>query len=315
MGAAAFVLPEFALIALGAVLRRRAWRSERFWVDLERLVYLVLFPALLLRTTLGADLGAPGAGQVLLASLGATLAGVLLGATARLLPRAEPWTVGSAWQTAFRFNTYLALAVVDDAGPAALALMGVLIGVNVPVVNVLAVISLLRARESAPDTAAPAGADHAGPGRAATALTAVARNPLVLATVVGLAGNLAGVVLPSLLDDVLARLAAAAVPLGLLSVGAALRVDGLGRSRLVAVHAASVKLVAVPAVALGLAAALGITGEQREVLIAFAAVPPATASYVLAARMGGDGAFVAAQVSLATVAALLTLPLWLAVPT
>lgn len=185
---------------------------------------------------------------------------------------------------------------------AALALMGVLLGVTIPLVNVLAVTALAR---SAPD--------GAGRGRGPGVLAAVARNPLIIATVAGLGGNLLGLTLPSPVDATLSRLAAAAVPLGLLAVGAALRLGGLPRGqRLMAAYLGAVKLLAVPAVALGLCALLGVDGEQRFVVLAFAAVPPATAAYVLAARMNGNGTFVAAQVSAATTAALLTLPLWLA---
>ncbi|MDP9407822.1 MAG: AEC family transporter, partial [Actinomycetota bacterium] len=77
-------------------------------------------------------------------------------------------------------------------------------------------------------------------------------------------------------------------------------------------HLAAVKLLAVPAVGLGLAAAAGLAGDQRAVVLAFAALPSATSAYVLTARMGGDGALVAAQTSLTTAAALVTLPVWLA---
>ena len=308
MSGAAVVLPEFALLVLGVLLRRWAWRSAEFWVELERLVYFVLFPVLLVRTTLAADLDAAGAGAVLLAALGATGAGALLGAAAWLLPGVGGPTVASGWQTAFRFNSYLALGLVDDRGPAALALMGVLLGVNVPVVNVLAVTALARG------TAGATGRGRGGRRGGGEVLAAVVRNPLILATVVGLVGNLAGVTLPSAVDVTLSRLAASAVPLGLLTVGAALRVGGLAPGRrLVAAHLAMVKLLAVPAIALGFAVALGIGGQERAVLLAFAAVPPATASYVLTARMRGDGPFVAAQLSLTTTAALVTLPLWLAV--
>ena len=299
MTAAATVLPEFALLALGVVLRRWAWRSPDFWVELERLVYLVLFPALLLRTTLTADLAAAGVAALLLTSLGATLAGALLGAAVRWFPGADAVTAASGWQTAFRFNTYLALGLVDDAGPASLALLGVLLGVNVPVVNVLAVTALARGT--------------AGSARG-TALGAVLRNPLILATVGGLIGNAAGLRLPEPADAVLARLGVAAVPLGLLAVGAALRLRGLGRDQWLMVgHLTAVKLLAVPAVGLALAAAADLTGEQRAVLLAFTAVPPATASYVLTARMGGNAPFVAATTTVATGVALVTLPLWLAV--
>ena len=301
MNAAALVLPEFALILLGVLLRRWAWRSPDFWVELERLVYYVLFPVLLLRTTLDADLAAAGAGAVVLTAVGATVAGAVLAAAVRWLPGIDRVTAASGWQTAFRFNSFIALALADQGGFTALALMGVLLGVNVPLVNVLAVTALARS------TAGGA----AGDGRVGV-LRAIARNPLILSTVAGVTGNLAGLTLPSPVDATLSRIAAAAVPLGLLAVGAALRGGGLPRGqRVMAAYLGVVKLLAVPAVALGLAALLGIDGEQRFVVLAFAAVPPATTAYVLAVRMGGDGPFVAAQASATTAAALVTLPLWL----
>jgi predicted permease len=228
------------------------------------------------------------------------VAGALLGAVIRWLPGISRTTAASGWQTAFRFNTFIALALVDHRGAAALALMGVVLGVSVPLVNVLAVTALARSI---------AGADDK---RAAGVLSALARNPLILATAGGLAGNVAGLTLPSPVDATLFRIAAAAVPLGLLAVGAALRLGGLRRGQwLVSSYLGAVKLLAVPAVALGLCALFGVGGEQRFVVLAFAAVPAAPAAYVLAARMGGDGTFVAAQVSAVTCAALLTLPLWL----
>ena len=144
MNVAVLVLPEFALILLGVLLRRRAWQSPDFWVELERLVYYVLFPVLLLRTTLAADLAATGAGAILLAAVGATLAGALLGAVVRWFPSIDRRTAASGWQTAFRFNSFIALALVDERGLAAVALMGVLLGINVPLVNVLAVTALAR---------------------------------------------------------------------------------------------------------------------------------------------------------------------------
>jgi malonate transporter and related proteins len=301
VGAAAVVLPEFSLIVLGLLLRRWAWRSPGFWVDLKRLVYFVLFPALLLRTTLAADLAAGGTGGALLAALGGLAAGALAGAAVRWFPRVDRVTAASGWQTAFRFNTYLALALVDDRGPAALALMGVLLGVTVPVVNVLAVLALARG------TATPSG--H---GAVVGALGAVVRNPLIVATVVGLLGNVAGLALPDAVDATLGRIAAAAVPLGLLTVGAALRLRELDPGGwLLSGYLTAVKLLVVPAAALALVVLLGVEGDQRAVVLAFAVVPPATASYVLTARMGGNGGFVSAHVSVATTAALVTVPLWL----
>lgn len=300
--AATVVLPEFSLIVAGALLRRWAWRSPDFWTELERLVYYVLFPVLLVRTTLAADVAAAGTGPALVTAVGALTAGALVGSLVRWFPGIDRLTAASGWQTAFRFNTFLALALVDDRGLAALALMGVLLGVTVPLVNVLAVTALARSIS---------GSRGERPG--VGVLSAVARNPLILATVAGLLGNLAGLTLPTPVDATFSRIAAAAVPMGLLTVGAALRLRALERREwLLSAYLAAVKLLAVPAVVMGLSALLSVDGDQRFVVLALAAVPPATASYVLTSRMGGNGTFVAAHTSLATTAALLTVPMWVA---
>jgi predicted permease len=44
------------------------------------------------------------------------------------------------------------------------------------------------------------------------------------------------------------------------------------------------------------------------VVVAFAAMPTASSAYVLAARMGGDGAFVAGLVTISTLLAMIGLP-------
>ena len=50
MNAALLVAPDFLLIALGALLARRFAYGPAFWEGVERLVYFVLFPALLFRS-------------------------------------------------------------------------------------------------------------------------------------------------------------------------------------------------------------------------------------------------------------------------
>ena len=48
MSAALLLLPDFLLIVGGALLKRVRGFEAPFWAGLERLVYFVLFPALLL---------------------------------------------------------------------------------------------------------------------------------------------------------------------------------------------------------------------------------------------------------------------------
>ena len=66
MTTALALLPDFALILLGLALRRTMHLGDHFWTGLEKLVYFVLFPALLfnalVRTAIDWQGGAPPLG-------------------------------------------------------------------------------------------------------------------------------------------------------------------------------------------------------------------------------------------------------------
>jgi malonate transporter len=57
----------------------------------------------------------------------------------------------------------------------------------------------------------------------------------------------------------------------------------------------------------------GLNPVQTTILLMFAALPTASSCYVLAARMGYDGPYVAALVTVSTVAGMFSLPLALGV--
>src|SRR5437867_919545 len=74
-----------------------------------------------------------------------TLAGMLLSALAQPLFKLPRTTFAACFQCGFRFNTYVALAAVSRLGGVeGVALMSLLIGVLVPLVNVAAVAMLAR---------------------------------------------------------------------------------------------------------------------------------------------------------------------------
>ena len=111
----------------------------------------------------------------------------------------------------------------------------------------------------------------------------------------------------------LALLAAAALPLGLLAVGAGLTLaPGTLPWRAVAWWNA-VKLGALPAIALALSHAAHLSPDEQRTIVVLAAVPTAPSAYILAAQMIGHGRPVALLISTGTVIAALTLPLWLLV--
>jgi len=63
-----------------------------------------------------------------------------------------------------------------------------------------------------------------------------------------------------------------------------------------------------PLIALGAIHVFGLQGEQALVLLLFSALPTASTCYVLAARMGYNGPYVAGLVTLSTILGVLSLP-------
>ncbi len=285
------LLPDLLLIVCGYVLCRYTALDRPVWDGAERLVYYLLFPALLFTSILRypqtplAMLPLAGSG------LAVVLCGVALAFALRHVPGVDARLHASGAQTAFRFNSYVALALAERiAGSQGLAWIALMVSVCVPVCNVFAVWPLAR---------------HGGHGFARELL----RNPLILSTSAGLLCNLLGLKLPELALSTATRMGSAAVPLGLMAVGAGLRLGALREGPGLAAALLGIRHLVLPVVALVLAITLQLPPAQQAVVVAFAAMPTASSCYVLAVRMGGNGAFVAGLVSLSTLLAMLGLPL------
>jgi len=287
------LLPDFALILLGFVLRRAMHLGDHFWSGLEKLIYFVLFPALLFHAIARTHIDFAAAAPFVASGLAAMGGGMLLGLLARPLFGARPMVFASQFQCAFRFNSYIGLAVAAKLhGEAGIAAMGILIGAMVPLANLASVWMLAR---------------HGQLG----VMREIVRNPLIVATFAGLLFNLCGATLPEVAGQFLGRLSEASIALGLLAVGAALKLRGESGAHLPSSYLLAVKLLAVPAIAWGAARLLGLQGVFFDVVVMFGALPTASSAYILAMRMGGDGTGVAWLISATTLGAMLTMPLWL----
>jgi predicted permease len=142
---------------------------------------------------------------------------------------------------------------------------------------------------------------------------ALLRNPLIIATALGLAANVAGFQMPAWLDPTVARLGGASIPLGLMAAGAGMRVAHLAQQKVLTASVLAIRHLVLPLVAAALAWAFRLDAQQATVLLAFSALPTASSCYILAARMGYNGAYVAGLVTLSTLLGLASLPLALGV--
>jgi malonate transporter len=292
MSIPALLLPDFLLILLGFLLMHFTKWTAEFWDGLEKLVYYVLFPALLFYSTARTPFDFATTGKLLEVTLAATVVGIALGWLAKPVFAVGPMVFESGLQTAFRFNSYIALAIASRlGGEQGTSLMALIIGFAVPVANMAAVHALVH--------------------RSGGLVKELAKNPLLIATIFGIGCNLLQVPIPEVLGITLSRIGNASIALGLLMVGAGLRLSGLHEAKGLAAWLLAVKLLALPTVALLLGRYLGLPQLQLEIAVMFCALPTASSCYVLATRTGGNGPFVAFLISAGIVISIGTLPVWL----
>jgi predicted permease len=106
---------------------------------------------------------------------------------------------------------------------------------------------------------------------------------------------------------------AASLALGLMAAGAGMQFGSLVQAKALAVAVLAIRHLLLPLAAFLYAWLLRLDQAQATVLLAFAAVPTASSCYVLASRMGYNGALVAGLVTLSTLLGMASLPFALGV--
>lgn len=295
---AATLLPVFGLIIIGTLLRRAEFPGDGFWPQLEQLTYYLLFPSLLLHTLATADVEVARIGPMALAVTASLISiSLVLLALKPRIPVDDPGFT-SVYQGGIRFNTYLGVAIAFGLfGAPGAAVAALVMALKIPLINLLCVAIL----------AWFAG----GQVSVAGVLRSLVRNPLILACLAGIALNLSGIGLPLGSARILDILGTAALPLGLMTVGAGLSLRTTGAQATAIAVSSVAKLAILPLIAWGWALLIGLQPLETQLLVVFAALPTAPAGYILARQMGGDHRLLATLLTAQTVAAAVTLPLWL----
>jgi hypothetical protein len=296
---AQLLFPDFSLILCGYLVCRYTALNRSVWEQVETLVYYFLFPVLLFHSIVRSPLDLSSASSLIGAGLAMGVSGIALAYALPFLPwigrHIDARQHAASAQIAFRFNSFIGLALAERlAGAQGLLLIAVLIGFCVPLFNVGAVWPMARHGQRSF-------------GRE------LVRNPLIITTFLGLSANLLGLTIPTWIEPTLTRIGAAALALGLMAAGAGLQLGPLARAKVLATGVLLVKHLLLPLIALGLARAFALSPVQSTILLCFSALPTASSSYVLATRMGYDGAYVAGLVTLSTLLAMASLPFALGV--
>lgn len=294
MNYAELLFPDFSLILCGYLICRFTALDRTAWDQAERLVYFFLFPVLLFHAIVRTPMDFGASSSFIVCGLSLGVISVALSYSLPHLPGLKPHVDArrhaAGAQVAFRFNSFIALALMERvAGPSALLLTAVLIGVCVPFFNIAAVWPMARQAQRG-------------------VMGELLRNPLILATASGLLCNALGWRLPEWAAPSVQRIGAASLALGLLCAGAGLQWRSLAHSKALSVALLGIRHVLTPLLAWAFARLFQLDPLQTTVLLAFSALPTASSAYVLTTRMGYDGAYVAGLVTLSTLMGLFSLP-------
>lgn len=291
--------PILALILVGYVLKRLHFMADDAWAGIEKLTYYILFPALLIHT-LGSQSFVSGEWLSILLVVAATLTTVAL--ILILLYRLQKSdtsaaTFTSIFQGGVRFNTYIALSVIQSLFAAeGLALGSIASGfmiilINLFCISVFAVWGKASFRGVLPF------------------IRQVVANPLIVGCSIGWLLSLSGIGLPGLTADILEIIGRAALPFGLLAVGASLKPE-LIRGHFKAIIISSTAQFGIkPLLAVLFISVSGLNGVTASVIVIGFMVPTATSSYILARQLGGDAETMASIVTFQTLLAFIVMPL------
>ena len=294
------LFPVFALLLFGHLLKRTGLTNDAFLQTADKLIYFIFFPALLFWKIGGAAserIGDPGLYK---AAICAVISVYVLSTLYIKFCRVGAFQAGSFSQSCYRFNTYIGMAVVFSAlGEDGARQYSILIGLVIPLINVLAVSTLTWFTEEKLSLQK----------RLSLTTKALLNNPLIIACLAGIAfwkwiGGF-----PVFLDNTFRLSSFVTLPLALLSIGGALTLSGIKGYYKLSLVACVFKLVILPLIGYLFMSLFGTAGISFKVGMIYFALPTSTALYILSAQLSSDTQLASAVIALSTVLSFFSLSL------
>jgi len=287
------LFPLIILIAMGYLLKQTRFVTDEFWGNSEKLNYFILFPSLLFLNLSHVELEMATVSSM----LGILILVILLAAMALFVVKKiyniPVQRFGVYMQSQVRFNTYIGLSLMASLfGPKGMQMFAMLIAIAIPLVNILSVLAL-------------SSLNWHTLGKTVISIT---RNPLILGCIVGVGFNLLNLPLIDGIGQLVKLLAAMSLPLGLLSVGAALQFDQFKTNIYRLLMNVFGRLLIMPILAFAVCQAFDLSHLERMILVVFFSLPTASASYILTRVYQGDHRLMAAVISLQTICFAVTFP-------
>ncbi len=286
------LFPVFALLVLGSLLKRFGLSNETFLKTSDKLVYFIFFPAMLFWKIGGAASTGGTEWGLCKAALASVFAIYILSSLYIRFFSVTDYEAGTFSQSCYRFNTYIGMAIIMNAlGEEGIRLFGIMIGLAIPIINVLAVSTLIWF----------SGKSFTLSQRIQMTLRSLVSNPLILACVAGLLYSKFVNTFPVAVGNMLRLATSVTLPLALLSIGGTLTFANLKGAFRLSLVASVFKLLIFPVIGYFFMNAFDVTGISLKVGLIFFTLPTATSIYVLSAQLNSDTELASAAIVLSTV--------------
>jgi len=285
------LFPVFALIFFGSLLKHFQLTNDVFLKTSDRLVYYIFFPLLLFWKIGGASTALFSSSGLYKAVICAVLTIYVLSTAFIVLCRVPDYKAGSFSQSCYRFNSYIGVAIVLTAlGGEGIQHFGLLIGMIIPIINVLCVSTLIWF--SGDKMALTERMRQTGKG--------LITNPLILACICGILYARLVHVFPPFIDSTLQLCSFVALPLAMLSIGGALSLAGIKDHFKLSLIASVFKLLILPATGFLFLTLFGVSGLALKVGLIYFALPTSPALYILSSQLNSDTKLASAAIALST---------------
>jgi predicted permease len=286
------LFPVFALVLFGYLLKRWRLTDDIFLKTADRLTYYIFFPLLLFWKIGGASTALSSDFGLYKAVFCAVLTVYVLSTAYIILFKVPDFKAGSFSQSCYRFNSYIGVAIVLSAfGEEGIKHFGVLIGMIIPIINVLCVSTLIWFSEK----------QMLPTKRLWQMAKALVSNPLILACVGGIVYANFWDGFPLFIDSTLKLSSFVALPLAMLSIGGALTLGTIKSHFTLSLIASIFKLLILPLAGYMFLTVFDVTGTSLKIGLIYFTLPTSPALYILSSQLNSDTALASAAIALSTI--------------
>ncbi len=293
--------PLFIMMALGYLLKCLKVLDGGFLRKLNDINFKIFLPVMIFNNLYKTDITQVWNGTAVLIAVGSFI--IIFGLLMITVPAVEKDNprrsviIGGIFRSNYSYIGIPVAAAI--CGSVNAGLSAIILAVITPLYNAAAVVSYEIFTESRVS--------------AAHILGRIIKNPLIIASVLGIIGMLLKLRFPDVIDKTVTDLSKLCTPLALITIGGFFDFRTLKGNTKTLVLTTVIRLIVIPAVFFTASALLGMRGDNMAALFALFATPTAVSSFTFAQIMGGDANLAGQMVIVQSCASIATMFLWVLV--